>query len=83
MRPLCQKLREYRESKGITQTYIAKKTGKTPQRISALESGGIKLTADEFAELCIKGYGINPAIFFIGEFSKNENNKKYYGNILH
>ena len=38
MRPLCQTLREYRESKGITQTYIANKTGKSSQRISALES---------------------------------------------
>jgi len=76
MRPLCQKLREYRESKGITQTYIANKTGKSSQRISALESGGIKLTADEFAELCIKGYGINPAIFFKEEFLENEKRKR-------
>jgi len=64
MAPLYQRLRQYRESKGITQTYIARKTGKTTQRISALESGGIRLSADEFVELCIKGYEINPAIFF-------------------
>lgn len=76
MRPLCQTLREYRESKGITQTYIANKTGKSSQRISALESGGIKLTADEFVELCIKGYGINPAIFFNEYFSENEKRKR-------
>ena len=76
MRPLCQELREYRERRGITQTFIARKTGKTPQRISALELGEIRLTADEFVELCVKGYGISPGIFFNNKFSKNENNRK-------
>lgn len=76
MRPLCQELREYRERKGITQTFIARKTGKTCQRISALESGKLRLTADEFVELCVKGYGVNPSIFFNNKFSKNENNRK-------
>ena len=73
MKPMYQRLREYRESKGITQTHIAKQTGKTTQRISALETGGIRLTVDEFEELCVKGYGVNPAIFFTEHFSKNEN----------
>lgn len=76
MRPLCQELRKYRERKGITQTFVANKTGKSHQRISALESGRIKLTADEFVEICIKGYGINPAIFFKEGFSKNETKKR-------
>ncbi len=73
MKPMYQRLREYRESKGVTQTHIAKKTGKTIQRISALETGGIRLTVDEFEELCAKGYEVSPAIFFTGEFSKIEN----------
>lgn len=73
MKPMYQRLREYRESKGVTQTHIAKKTGKTVQRISALETGGIRLTVDEFEELCVKGYGVNPAIFFTEHFSENEN----------
>lgn len=73
MKPMYQRLRDYRESKGVTQTHIAKKTGKTVQRISALETGGIRLTVDEFEEICVKGYGVNPAIFFTEQFSKNEN----------
>ena len=72
MKPMYQRLREYRESKGVTQTHIAKKTGKTVQRISALETGAIRLTVDEFEELCVNGYEVNPAIFFTEQFSKNE-----------
>jgi len=73
MKPMYQRLRDFRESKGVTQTHIAKKTGKTVQRISALETGGIRLTADEFEEICVKGYGVNPAIFFKEQFSEIEN----------
>ena len=76
MKPVYQRLREYRESKGVTQTHIAKKTGKTIQRISALETGGIRLTADEFVELCVNGYEVSPAIFFAEEFSKIETSKQ-------
>jgi len=72
LKPMHQRLREYRESKGITQTHIARKTGKTVQRISALETGAIRLTVDEFEELCMNGYEVNPAIFFTDQFSKNE-----------
>lgn len=73
MKPVYQQLREYREAHGITQTHIAKKTGKTVQRISALETGGIRLTADEFVELCVTGYEISPAIFFTENISISEN----------
>ena len=72
MKPMHQRLREYRESKGVTQTHIAKKTGKSVQRISALEIGAIRLTVDEFEELCVNGYEVNPAIFFTDQFSKKE-----------
>lgn len=76
MKPIHLRVREYRESKGVTQTHIAKKTGKTVQRISALETGGIRLTADEFEELCVKGYEVDPGIFFTKEFSENEKQAK-------
>lgn len=68
---MCQKLRKYRESKGMTQIYIAKRTGKSHQRISALETGGVRLTVDEFEELCINGYGVNPSLFYDKNFLKN------------
>jgi len=73
MKPVYQQLREYREARGITQTHIAKKTGKTVQRISAIETGGIRLTADELVELCLVGYEISPTIFFAESFSISEN----------
>jgi transcriptional regulator with XRE-family HTH domain len=73
MKPMHRRLREYRESKGVTITHIAKKSGKTTQRISALETGGIRLTVDEFEELCVKGYDVDPAIFFNDSFSEIEN----------
>lgn len=72
MKPLYETLREYRESKGITQVHIARKTGKTAQRISALEKGAIKLSADEFVEICEKGFEVSPQIFFSENVSKNE-----------
>lgn len=71
-KPVCQMMREYRESTGMTQTHIAKKVGKSAQRISALETGYIKLTADELVEICVNGFGITPAIFFSIALSKNE-----------
>lgn len=73
MKPVYQQLREYREARGITQTHIAKKTGKTVQRISAIETGGIRLTADELVELCLTGYEISPAKFFAEDFLVSEN----------
>ena len=78
MIPVYQRLRQYRERKGITQTYIARKTGKTRQRISALESGGIRLSADELEELCIKGYGVNPSIFFPKKYKSTNGKKQEY-----
>ena len=75
MKPVYQLLREYREARGITQTHIAKKTGKTVQRISAIETGGIRLTADELVELCLTGYEISPANFFAESFSISENSE--------
>ena len=72
MKPMHQRLREYRESKGVTQTHIAKKTGKTVQRISALETGAIRLTVDEFEELCVNGYEVTPPIFCADQLSNNE-----------
>ena len=62
MKKVCEVLRKYREKNGITQTFIAQKLGKSVSRISAIERGGIKLTVDEFLEICILGYEINPSL---------------------
>jgi len=60
--------------KGITQVHIASKLKKPVQRLNAIELGRIKLTADEFEEICIKGLGISPSIFFTDEFLETKNN---------
>lgn len=71
-KPVYQMMREYRESTGMTQTHIAKKTGKAAQRISALENGSIRLTADELVDICMNGFGITPSNFFSIALSENE-----------
>ena len=74
MKPVYQMLRDYREARGITQTHIAKDWEDRPT-ISALETGGIRLTADELVELCLTGYEVSPANFFAESFSVSENQK--------
>lgn len=59
-----ERLRQYRTEHGIKQTHVAEKAGVSSKRISAIETGRIKLNVDEFEEICIRGYGISPAIFF-------------------
>lgn len=73
MKPMHIMIREYREDHGITQTYIAKRIGTHPKRLSALEAGTIRLTADEFLRICIDGFGITPQNFFDYQFPETEN----------
>lgn len=68
-----ERLKVYRISHGIKQNYIAEKTGKSRTRISALETGRIKLTADEFEEICRQGLNIDPSIFFTNQFLETKN----------
>lgn len=68
-----ERLKAYRISHGIKQKYIAEQTGKSKSRISALETGRIKLTADEFEEICIRGLKVNPIIFFNDNFLETKN----------
>lgn len=70
---LCREmLREFRESKGITQTHVAKMTGKEPKRISALENGTIALKSDEMLEIIVKGFGVSVPYFFTVVLSEIE-----------
>lgn len=80
-KPVYQMMREYRESTGVTQTHVAKKTGKTAQRISALENGTIRLTADELVDICMSGFSITPSKFFSIALSEIEmNNAGHFSN---
>lgn len=73
MKKVYQMMRDYREKRGITQTHVAKQAGINPKRISQLETGLVRLTADEFLHICLDGFGVTPQIFFDDQFSKSEN----------
>lgn len=74
MKKVYQMMRDYREKRGITQTHVAKQAGINPKRISQLETGLVRLTADEFLHICLDGFGVTPQIFFDDQLSENENN---------
>ena len=74
MKKVYQMMRDYREKHGITQTHVAKQAGINPKRISQLETGLVRLTADEFLHICLDGFGVTPQIFFDAQLSENENN---------
>lgn len=71
---IFERLRKYRTDRGITQVHIATKLKKPVQRLNAIELGRIKLTADEFEEICLKGFEVNPSIFFDSQFLVTKNN---------
>lgn len=47
-----QRIREYLEENGITQAFIAKKTGMTKQALSDSLRGERNLTAEEYFSIC-------------------------------
>ena len=55
MKPAAQMIRDYREARGVTQTHIGKRTGINPKRISQIETGLIRVTADEFLKIIAEG----------------------------
>jgi len=61
---LYKKIRSYRQSKGITQTFIASETNMSVKTINAIELGRKRLLADEFETICRDGLKVNPQIFF-------------------
>ncbi len=73
MKQVHQMMRDFREKRGITQTHVGKQSGIDPKRISQLETGLVRLTADEFLKICIDGFGVTPQKFFDEQLSKNEN----------
>ncbi|OHW62199.1 helix-turn-helix domain protein [Andreesenia angusta] len=66
MEPLYKKLREYRISKGITQTHISRMTGISNAKLSSIENGNTELKADDFILIAVKGFGVNPSFFTDG-----------------
>lgn len=72
MKPAAQMIRDYREARGVTQTHIGKRTGINPKRISQIETGLIRVTADEFLKIIVEGFEVTPQIFFDDQLSENE-----------
>lgn len=72
MKTAAQMVRDYREARGITQTHIAKQTGINPKRVSQIETGYTRLSADDFLKIIVDGFGVTPQIFFDDQLSKNE-----------
>ena len=73
MKTAAQMVRDYREARGITQTHVGKSAGITPKRMSQLETGLVRMTADEFLKIIVDGFGVTPQNFFDEQLSENEN----------
>ena len=74
MKTVREMMREYREAHGMTQRFVERRIGANLGRISALETGVVRLTADEFLDICVRGFGISPQIFFAEQFPEKGNN---------
>jgi transcriptional regulator with XRE-family HTH domain len=61
---LHEKLRLYRSSRGITQTWLANQIGIPLKTLNGIELGRQRLSADMFELICRKGFDVNPGIFF-------------------
>lgn len=72
MKPVNQMIRDFREVRGITQVHVAKKVGIDSKRLSQIETGLIRLTADEFLKICLYGFEVTPQKFFDELLSNNE-----------
>ncbi|MBP2626313.1 MAG: Helix-turn-helix domain [Firmicutes bacterium] len=68
-----ERLKAYRESIGLKQNFVENKAKMSQKRLSAIENGQVKLSADEFEHICIYGYEVNPTIFFNDEFLDSKN----------
>lgn len=63
MKPLYERIRNYRKSKGITQVHISKVTGIDNKRLSFIENGNVELRAEEFVLIVEKGFELDVSFF--------------------
>lgn len=59
-----ERVRAYRQARGITQSHVAKSINVSVKKINAIELGRQKLTADLCVDICRKGFGVEPEVFF-------------------
>lgn len=72
MKTAAQMVRDYRKERGITQVHISKATRITASRISNIETGLSRMTADEFLNIIINGFNTTPQLFFDNQVSETE-----------
>lgn len=72
MKTAAQMVHDYRKARGITQVHVGTRAGMTGQKVSAYETGLVRLPADEFLRIIVDGFGVTPQIFFEDQFSENE-----------
>jgi len=70
---LYEKVKLYRISNGFKQAFIAKKSGMSEKKLSAIETGRQRLTTDDFEVICRLGFMVNPGIFFESTFLESKN----------
>lgn len=64
---LHERIKEFRRSKGISQTFVANKLNITVSGYSMKESGQRSITINELEEIA-KALGVSASIFFNDEF---------------
>jgi Helix-turn-helix. len=62
-----EKIREYRITHGLLLKYVAESSGISMQRYSLMERGGLKMSVDDFVNICKKGLNVDPSIFYNNE----------------
>ncbi len=62
------RLKKYLQEKGISQTFIAVKTGINVKTLNAIINGHTALKADLLIEICEKGLNISIEKFFAHKF---------------
>lgn len=72
---LYEKVRAYRISKGISQTFVANSAKMNVKRYNYIEKGRQKMTANDFEIICRDGLGIDPAYFFDSDVLNSKNNE--------
>ena len=72
MKPAAHMIADFRTSRGIKQVHVAQKTGISAGRLSAIERGRMRVSADEFLQIVTLGFGMTPQNFFDLEVSENE-----------
>lgn len=72
--PVYMRIRNYIAStKGLNLRIVADKAGFSRSRFYRIMSGASLLLADEVEEICVKGLGLHPGVFFEEKLLKSKN----------